>query len=303
MRLAEIAALARENGWQAAENAPLAALTTFRIGGPADLLVTVPDGRGAAALLAACRAADVPTLLVGNGSNLLVGDGGVRGVVWRFDPKTAEIAADGADIICGAGVPLTRLCTFAKDLALTGLEFAFGIPGTAGGAAFMNAGAYGGEMAQVLTAAEVLEADGELHTVDAKALALGYRKSALMESGGVVTALHLRLRAGDGKKIAATMQELIAKRREKQPLQFPSAGSFFKRPAGHFAGALIEQCGLKGFSVGGAAVSEKHAGFVVNTGNATAADVRRLSDAVIERVREKTGVTLVPEVRFVGEFQ
>lgn len=302
MRLADIAALARENGWQAAENAPLAPLTTFRIGGPAELLVTVPDGAAAAKLLCACRAAGVPTLLIGNGSNLLVGDGGVRGVVWRFDPKTAEMAADGETVTCGAGVPLTRLCTFAKDLALTGLEFAFGIPGTAGGAVFMNAGAYGGETAQVLTAAEVLETNGTLHTVDAESLALSYRHSALMESGGVVTALHLRLKAGDKEQIAATMQELMAKRREKQPLQLPSAGSFFKRSAGHFAGALIEQCGLKGFSVGEAAVSEKHAGFVVNKGNATAAEVRRLSDAVIERVREKTGVTLVPEVRFVGEF-
>ena len=302
MRLADIAALARENGWQAAENAPLAPLTTFRIGGPAELLVTVPDGAAAAKLLCACRAAGVPTLLIGNGSNLLVGDGGVRGVVWRFDPKTAEMAADGETVTCGAGVPLTRLCTFAKDLALTGLEFAFGIPGTAGGAVFMNAGAYGGETAQVLTAAEVLETDGTLHTVDAESLALSYRHSALMESGGVVTALHLRLKKGDAAAIAATMQELMAKRREKQPLQLPSAGSFFKRPAGHFAAALIEQCGLKGFSVGEAAVSEKLAGFVVNKGNATAAEVRRLSDAVIERVREKTGVTLVPEVRFVGEF-
>lgn len=302
MRLADIAALARENGWQAAANAPLAPLTTFRIGGPAELLVTVPDGAAAAKLLCACRAAGVPTLLIGNGSNLLVGDGGVRGVVWRFDPKTAEMAADGETVTCGAGVPLTRLCTFAKDLALTGLEFAFGIPGTAGGAVFMNAGAYGGEAAQVLTAAEVLETDGTLHTVDAESLALSYRHSALMESGGVVTALHLRLKAGDKEQIAATMQELMAKRREKQPLQLPSAGSFFKRPAGHFAAALIEQCGLKGFSVGEAAVSEKHAGFVVNKGNATAAEVRRLSDAVIERVREQTGVTLTPEVRFVGEF-
>lgn len=166
----------------------------------------------------------------------------------------------------------------------------------------MNAGAYGGETAQVLTAAEVLETDGTLHTVAAEKLALSYRHSALMESGGIVTALQLRLKKGDAAAIAATMQALMAKRREKQPLQLPSAGSFFKRPAGHFAAALIEQCGLKGFSVGDAAVSEKHAGFVVNKGNATATEVRRLSEAVIERVREQTGVTLTPEVRFVGEF-
>ena len=185
---------------------------------------------------------------------------------------------------------------------MSGLEFAFGIPGSVGGAAFMNAGAYDGQMADVLQTATVIDADGASREVSADELALGYRHSALMDTGEVVSRVTLRLHPAEKEAITEKMTALIARRREKQPLEYPSAGSFFKRPTGQYAGALIEQCGLKGFAVGGAAVSEKHAGFIVNTGGATAADIRALAEAVIARVKATTGVTLQPEVRFIGEF-
>lgn len=304
MELNEIVRLAENNGWDAQPNARLSAYTTFKVGGPADLLVTLPDGKAAATLLAACREKGIPTLLLGNGSNLLVGDRGVRGVVWRLDPKTAActLASDGMTVFCDAGLPLMRLCRFAEEKALSGMEFAFGIPGTVGGAVFMNAGAYDGQMSDVLVSAEVLEANGELHTVVAEQLQLGYRHSVCMDTGAIVLGATLKLTPGNREEISAKMRELLSRRREKQPLEFPSAGSFFKRPTGHFAGALIENGGLKGFSVGGAKVSEKHAGFVINTGDATAKDICTLAEEVTRRVKEQFGVTLEPEVRFVGEF-
>ncbi len=304
MDLGYIMALADENGWDVQKDTPLSAYTTFKVGGPADLLITVPDGAAAKKLLAACRERDIPTFLLGNGSNLLIGDRGMRGVAWRFDPKRAacERMADGVTLRCDAGMPLVRLCRLAQDYALTGLEFAFGIPGTVGGAAFMNAGAYDGQMADVLVSACLIDRNGEERTVSAAEMQLGYRHSACMDTGDIITGITLRLARGDRDAISAKMQELLSRRRDKQPLEFPSAGSFFKRPPGHFAGALIEQCGLKGFAVGGAAISEKHAGFVINKGDATAADVRLLAEEVTRRVQQTTGVTLEPEVRFVGEF-
>lgn len=294
--------LARIEGWDVQLNTPLAPFTTFRVGGPADMLITVPNGAAAGKLLTACRKTDTPAFLLGNGSNLVVGDKGIRGVTWRFDPKAAEITVDGTAIVCDAGVPLSRLCTVAKDHSLTGLEFAFGIPGTVGGALYMNAGAYDGEMSFVVREAEVLRRNGSLETVRVADMALSYRHSAFMETGDIITRVTFDLKEGDADAIRARMQELMEKRRQKQPLEFPSAGSFFKRPTGYFAGALIEQSGLKGFAVGGAQVSEKHAGFVVNKGGATAADICALREQVIQKVKEDTGVTLEPEVRFVGEF-
>lgn len=197
---------------------------------------------------------------------------------------------------------LKRLCQYARDKALTGLEFAFGIPGAVGGAVYMNAGAYGGQMDQVLVSATGLSRTGKRHTFAADRLNLGYRHSVFMDEGDMVVSATLRLTPGDPAEIAARMEELLRRRRDKQPLEYPSAGSFFKRPPGHFAGALIEGCGLKGFAVGGAQVSEKHAGFVVNRGGATAQDVLRLCEAVQERVFREQGVQLEPEVRFIGEF-
>lgn len=303
VQLTYIENLAIQNGWKIQKNAPLAPYTTFRVGGPADLFITVPDGEAAKRLLGACRDADIPWLLLGNGSNLLVGDQGVRGVTWRFDPQTAacHLCDDGETVTCGAGMTLTALCHFARANSLSGLEFAFGIPGTVGGAVFMNAGAYDGQMADVVQSATVLTSAGELQTVTAEELALSYRHSRCMETGDVVVDVTLKLKKGDPDAITAKMQELMDRRRGKQPLNYPSAGSFFKRPPGHFAGALIEQCELKGFQVGGAQVSEKHAGFVVNAGGATAKDITDLANEVVRIVREQTGVTLEPEVRYVGE--
>ena len=303
MNLDRIKALCDENGWSVQQGAPLSAYTTFKVGGPADLFVALPDATAASVLLAACRETDTPTFLLGNGSNLLVGDKGIRGVVWRFDPAAAScVIQDETLLTCDAGMPLLKLCNFAKDHALSGLEFAFGIPGTVGGALYMNAGAYDGQMADVVTAATVVTADGEIKTVTADEMALSYRHTAFMENGAIVAAVTMQLQKGDATAIRARMQELMDRRRDKQPLEYPSAGSFFKRPTGYFAGALIEQSGLKGFSVGDAAVSEKHAGFVINKGNATAADIVALSTAVCEKIKAETGVTMEPEVRFVGEF-
>ena len=302
MQTDRLVTCAQDAGWDVQLHMPLAPFTTFGVGGPADVFVTVPSAEAAAELLAVCRETDTPAFLLGNGSNLLIGDKGIRGVTWRFSSKDAGCTVNDTEIVCDAGLPLSRLCTAARQHALTGLEFAFGIPGTVGGALYMNAGAYDGEMAQVVQKAEGLHLDGTLETVDVTQMALSYRHSVFMETGDIITRVTFRLQHGDENAIRTKMQELMERRRAKQPLEYPSAGSFFKRPTGYFAGALIEQSGLKGFTVGGAAVSEKHAGFVINKGNATAADIAALSEQVIAKVKQDTGVTMQPEVRFVGEF-
>ncbi len=298
---------AREVGCAVTENAPMAQVTTMRVGGPADALITIPDADTAAKLIALCHREGISFFWLGNGSNLLVGDRGIRGAVLRLDPKAANVTLiDDTTLYCDAGMTLQRLCLFARDNNLTGLEFAYGIPGTVGGALYMNAGAYGGEMAQVVVSADCIARNGERFTLTVEELSLGYRHSALMDypeyNNPIVVGVTLALTAGDREMIAAQMKELIAKRQEKQPLEYPSAGSFFKRPTGHFAGALIEQAGLKGYRVGDAQVSEKHAGFVVNRGKATARELCQLCKDVQAIVREKTGVRLEPEVRFVGKF-
>ncbi len=296
--------IATELGCEVTEQASMAELTTFRIGGPADLLVDIPNGSAAAAIVAVCSHQQIPYLFIGNGSNLLVGDKGIRGAVLRLtegEPVLQPELGDGV-IYAPAGMQLKNLCRFARDHSLTGLEFAFGIPGTVGGALYMNAGAYGGEMSQVVTMAHCINPEGETGILPAAELELGSRHSALMDKGYIVTGVTLQLQAGDRDTIAATMQDLMGRRRDKQPLEYPSAGSFFKRPVGYYAGALVEQTGLKGFRVGDAQVSEKHAGFVVNRGNATAAEMLELCRQVQEKVYEAHGVRLEPEVRFVGEF-
>ncbi len=294
-------------GCTVTKNAPMAQVTTFRVGGPADVLVTIPDADTAAALIAQCHREGIPFFWLGNGSNLVVGDRGMRGAVLRLDPKAARVTlTDGTTLHCDAGMTLQRLCLFARDNSLTGLEFAYGIPGTVGGAVYMNAGAYGGEMAQVVVSADCIARNGERFSLTAEELALSYRHSKLMDYSAdehpIVVGVTLSLAVGDREAIAATMRELIAKRQEKQPLEYPSAGSFFKRPTGYFAGALIQEAGLKGYRVGDAQISEKHAGFVVNRGKATARELCQLCEDVQTIIWQKAGVRLEPEVRFVGEF-
>lgn len=293
-------------GCTVTENAPMAAHTTFKIGGPADLLIDLPNADAAAQVLRLCKQEGIPYLFIGNGSNLLVGDKGIRGAVLRLAERDATPVLQpelGEGVVYApAGMSLQRLCLFARDHGLTGLEFAFGIPGTVGGAVYMNAGAYGGEMADVVMLAHCITPDGETGFLPAAELDMGYRHTTLMEKDLIVIGVTLQLKQGDKDAIWNEMKDLLGRRREKQPLEYPSAGSFFKRPTGYFAGKLIEDAGLKGFSVGDAQISEKHAGFVVNRGAATAADMLKLCRQVQNKIMETNGVLLEPEVRFIGEF-
>ena len=282
--------------------ASMAAATTFKVGGPADLLIDLPDAAATSAVLAVCHTEEIPYLFIGNGSNLVVGDKGFRGAVLRLERSAQPTLLEDGRIYAPAGMSLQRLCLFARDHSLTGLEFAYGIPGAVGGAVYMNAGAYDGEMAQVVVSADCVTADGALVTISADDLQMTYRHTALMERDLIVVGATLQLQPGDYDAIWAKMKDLMARRHDKQPLEYPSAGSFFKRPEGYFAGKLIQDAGLKGFTVGGAQVSEKHAGFVINRGGATAADLVALRDQVHDKVFAEFGVHLEPEVRFVGEF-
>jgi len=282
------------------ENVPMSAKTSFRIGGPAELMLFPDSPRQLQDCLKLCNDQGIEPFMLGNGSNLLVKDSGIDGVVISTE-KLLDIRHMGKGLIlCEAGVRLSDLCVFAQKQGLSGLEFAYGIPGSAGGAVYMNAGAYGGEMKDVLYCVGYMNPDGTLAIPPlAEDLALGYRHSVFMENGGVIVNLCVQLSPGDPIEIRAKMDDIMQRRRDKQPLEYPSAGSVFKRPEGHFAGGLIEQCGLKGKGVGGARVSEKHAGFIINAGGATAADVRALIALVQTVVEAETGVFLEPEIRFV----
>ena len=276
--------------------------TTFRVGGPADIFL-MPSAEELPAVLSVCREERIPVTVIGNGSNLLVGDQGIRGVVICIGSGMRGIRVDGEKIFLEAGVTLAAAAQQAAKAGLTGLEFASGIPGTFGGAVVMNAGAYGGEMKDVIVSVRVISEDGEILTLSKEELDLSYRHSVIPERGYLVIDGELLLtREKDPDQITERMEELKKKRIEKQPLEYPSAGSTFKRPEGYFAGKLIMDAGLRGFSVGGAAVSEKHCGFVINKGNATAADICALMDEVTRIVKEKYAVTLEPEVKKVGEF-
>lgn len=284
------------------QNEPMKNHTTFRVGGPADIFLT-PSAEELPAVLSVCREEQVPVTVIGNGSNLLVGDQGIRGVVICIGFGMRGIRVDGEKIFLEAGVTLAAAAQQAAKAGLTGLEFASGIPGTFGGAVVMNAGAYGGEMKDVIVSVRVISEDGEILTLSKEELDLSYRHSVIPERGYLVIDGELLLtREKDPDQITERMEELKKKRIEKQPLEYPSAGSTFKRPEGYFAGKLIMDAGLRGFSVGGAAVSEKHCGFVINKGNATAADICALMDEVTRIVKEKYAVTLEPEVKKVGEF-
>ncbi len=286
---------------RAVQNAPMSEYTSFKTGGCARLMLFPNSAECLSGILALCEQHSCSPVIIGNGSNLLVSDSGIDGVVIRIGQELSDIALeDETHIVCSAGVSLARLCLFALENSLTGLEFAYGIPGTAGGAAFMNAGAYGGEMKDVLTCCEHLTANGTLGSFSGDELGLAYRRSVYSENHYVITRLHLSLQKGDSGDIRAKMDELLSRRKDKQPLEYPSAGSTFKRPEGHYAGALIEQCGLKGANVGGAYVSEKHAGFIVNKNKATSTDIMLLIELVQNTVYAKTGVVLEPEVRFIG---
>ena len=287
---------------QILELEPMSRHTTFRIGGPAELFLVPKSVPQIAQILGICREEKVPYFILGNGSNLLVSDKGYHGVVVQLYRGFSQIQVQGNEIHASAGALLSGIASAARDATLTGFEFAGGIPGTIGGAVVMNAGAYGGEMKDVLKEVTVLTQEGEILTLQADQLRMGYRTSAIKEEGYVVLEAVISLEPGDQEAIRSRMQELTGMRSSKQPLSYPSAGSTFKRPEGYFAGKLIMDSGLRGYQVGGAQVSEKHCGFVINTGNATAEDVRQLMADVQRIVKEKFDVMLEPEVKFLGEF-
>ena len=291
-----IKSICSEIGCEYSDGVMLSAHTSFKIGGKADLFVMPDTTEKLAAVISACKKDELKVLVLGKGSNLLVSDDGFKGVVISTCALDKLELIDETTIYCQSGVTLSKLCRFALDNSLTGLEFAYGIPGSAGGAAYMNAGAYGGEMKDVLYKCDHISSDGKSGSYEGKELDLSYRHSVYSKSDKTVTALYLKLQKGDKEAIKAKMDELMGKRRDKQPLEYPSAGSTFKRPEGYFAGVLIEQCGLKGFTVGGAQVSQKHAGFVVNVGGATANDVLGVIKHCQSVVFENTGVMLEPEV-------
>ena len=283
-------------------NEPMKRHTTFRIGGPADYYLCPHSAKEIQKVVEICREEKLPYFILGNGSNLLVSDQGYRGVVIQLWKNVSDIRVEGCLIQAKAGASLAKIAAEALEEGLTGMEFAAGIPGTLGGAVVMNAGAYGGEMKDILKEVLVMDQQGRIFTLEKKDLKLGYRTSAVKEKGYIVLAAVLELRPGDREEIRKLMEDLKQKRVEKQPLDLPSAGSTFKRPEGYFAGKLIMDAGLRGFSVGGAQVSEKHCGFIVNTGGASASDVLTLIREVQKRVREKFGVELETEVKFLGEF-
>ena len=281
---------------------PMKRHTTFRIGGPADFFLlpsTVDEVRG---ILEICREEELPYFILGNGSNLLVSDKGYRGVIIQLYRNFSNISVEGNEICAYSGALLSQIAAAARNASLTGFEFAGGIPGTLGGAVFMNAGAYGGELKDVLKEAVVMTEQGEILTLPVEKLDMGYRTSRIKKAGYLVLEARLVLEQGDMDKIRDITKDLTEKRVSKQPLEYPSAGSTFKRPEGYFAGKLIMDAGLRGYQVGDAQVSEKHCGFVINKGNATAADVLTLIENVREKVQEQFGVTLEPEVKFLGEF-
>ena len=281
---------------------PMSLHTTFRIGGPADLFVTPGSIQAVADSIRICKETQTPYAVIGNGSNLLVSDTGYRGVIIQIGRNLNQVSVNGEEIRAQAGAMLSVIAKTALSESLTGFEFASGIPGTLGGAAVMNAGAYGGEMKDVLTEVTVLTREGEIRTIPAEKLEMGYRTSLAAKNGWIILEAVLKFQKGDAEAIRGWMEELKMQRVTKQPLDLPSAGSTFKRPEGYFAGKLIMDAGLRGFTVGGAQISEKHCGFVVNKGGATAEDVRNLICAVQKKVQEDAGVKLEPEVKFLGEF-
>ncbi len=279
---------------------PMSKHTTFRIGGEADCLLQIETWEQLKRVQGYLQQLEIPYFVLGNGSNLLVSDEGFAGVILEIADKMSDIRVEGECIIAQAGALMSKIARVAYENSLTGFEFAAGIPGTIGGGVVMNAGAYGGELKQVVTMVQVLDKDGNLLELDNATMEFGYRTSIIKKQPFIVTEIRIRLEAGDKAQIRATMDDLAAKRREKQPLEYPSAGSTFKRPQGHFAGKLIMDAGLRGYRVGDAQVAEKHCGFVINRGEATAAEVKQLMRHVQSEVKKQFGVELEPEVIFLG---
>ncbi|MCR4611006.1 MAG: UDP-N-acetylmuramate dehydrogenase [Lachnospiraceae bacterium] len=280
---------------------PMNKHTTFKIGGNADAFVDAAADE-IKDLISLCNDEDMDYTIIGNGSNVLVGDEGIRGVTIVIGKRMADISVDGDEIVAGAGALLSKTANMALNNNLSGMEFAAGIPGSVGGAVLMNAGAYGGEIKDILIDAQVLTPEGVVKCYSKDELDLSYRHSLIMDKGGVILSARFKLTAGDYDEIKSVMIELNKRRSDKQPLGLPSAGSTFKRPEGYFAGKLIQDAGLMGYKVGGAGVSDKHAGFVVNYDNATAADVRAVMRDVSDKVFKDAGVRLEPEVRMIGQF-
>lgn len=289
--------LAEILGCEARQNEPMSKHTSFKIGGNADAYIKVNNLSKLSTILKECQDSNVDYMILGNGSNLLVSDEGIRGAVIRLDGDFRKITlVDDTTIFCGAGATLAYLCKFALNCGLSGLEFAWGIPGTVGGAVFMNAGAYDGEMKDVVHSVSHISPSGEIGRTEKGDLKFGYRTSVYRSNNMIITGVTLKLKKGNPDEIRAKMDDYMARRSTKQPLEYPSAGSVFKRPEGNFAGALIEQCGLKGKLCGGAQVSEKHAGFIINKSNATAKDVRDLISQIQKTVSDKTGYNLECEL-------
>ena len=279
---------------------PMSRHTTFRVGGPADVMFFPETEQQLAAALEGAKKCGAPVLVMGNGSNMIVRDGGIRGLVIVLGERFAQIDIEGETLTARAGASMAKVASAAQAAELTGLEFISGIPGTLGGGCTMNAGAYGGQLSDVLLDAKVY-IGGEVRTLTLAEMEMGYRTTLPLREGGIVLSARFGLKKGDPAVISETMRDLNARRRDKQPLNFPSAGSTFKRPEGHFAGALIEQAGLKGCTIGGAQVSEKHAGFIINIGGATAEDILALIAHVQSEVMRVFGVALETEVRIIGE--
>ncbi len=276
--------------------------TTFRVGGPAELFVKPETEEEVSALLSYLYLTERDYYILGNGSNLLVSDQGYQGIVVQIYQNMSQINENGTEIVCQSGALLSTIAARAQKLGLSGMEFASGIPGTIGGAVVMNAGAYGGEMKQIVKSVRVVAANGTIMAMSADEMEFGYRKSIFKKEPLVCTEVTIGLQQDNSDNIRTKMDDFRNRRIEKQPLEYPSAGSIFKRPEGYFAGKLIMDAGLSGMSIGGAKVSEKHCGFIINTGNATASDVKDLIDEVREKVKERFGVTLEPEVCMLGDF-
>lgn len=301
-KLSQIKSMAASFGCKIQIYEPLSAHTSFKVGGRCDMIIYPNSINALVEMYTKCKEISLNTYILGNGTNVLFTDRGFRGVIFIISHEMGDISISGNTITASSGVSLKKLCQTALDNALTGLEFAYGIPGTVGGAVYMNAGAYGGEMKHVVKEVTAVDSLGKLKTFTNEQLDLSYRKSVFTDSDYVILSVTVELSEGNKEEIKSKMDDLMARRKDKQPLEYPSAGSTFKRPEGTYAGLVIEQSGLKGYTVGGAQVSEKHANFVINKDGATAADIIALIEDVKRIVKEKTGYDLECEVKLIKEM-